>query len=97
MLPVAEEIVYEMNQLGGDAEVMQLLDHQVPVDGIKIQAEIHKEYLDKVDWGLQMLEKKVQQTGYSILSAPINLVGKLEGGKLELIDHIEGLDREWHD
>lgn len=53
LLSVAKEIVYEINQLSGDVEVMQLLDQQVPLYGIKGRTDVHKEYPGKVAWRIQ--------------------------------------------
>lgn len=83
----------EVNQSGGNVEVMQLLDHQVPLDGIKSRTEVHEEYPGEVAWGIQVLQEEVQQT-YSILCAPLNLVGKLEGVQLWVDSWQDGVQQQ---
>lgn len=33
-----------------DVKLTYLLDHQVPLDGVEITAEVHKEYPDEGAW-----------------------------------------------
>lgn len=49
------------------------------MDIFKSRAEVHKEDPGKGNWGFQVLEEEVKQTGYSV---PVGPEGKLEDVKL---------------